>query len=155
MYERLHVYHFVADLGEIVNISVGGGAFTLITSSIFSQQQQYPLILCSSPRRPFAVDRMAPRRLGHPLFPAALLLSCAFSSAWAQTQFKCLVTIGDLKYDLTPLDKEYTLNRDRDTPPTKWRDTVRFNLCSDLKQLDGVAAEDQVRVRLLFNGCIY
>lgn len=87
----------------------------------------------------------------HPLrpsiLPAALLLSCALSSVWAQadsTDFDCHAVLSDLKYDLTQLDKEFSLVRERDTPPTKWKDTVRFNLCSDLKQQDGVAAEDQV-----------
>ncbi|TCD65116.1 hypothetical protein EIP91_003090 [Steccherinum ochraceum] len=80
----------------------------------------------------------------HHLLPLALLLSCAFSSVWAQAQeFDCHVTLGDLKYDLTSLNHDYILSRDRDTPPTKTRDTVRFNLCADLKPLDGVAAEDQ------------
>ncbi|KAH8107249.1 autophagy-related protein 27 [Cristinia sonorae] len=81
----------------------------------------------------------------YPLITLALLLSCAFSSAAQphKRDFDCHVVIGDLKYDLTSLNKEYSVSRTRDTPPTKWQDTVRFNLCSELKAQDGVAAEDQ------------
>lgn len=74
---------------------------------------------------------------------ASLLL---FSSAWAQDNepFDCKVTLDDLKYDLTGIAGEHTVSRERDSPPTKMRDALRFNLCADLKKLDGVADEDQV-----------
>ena len=59
--------------------------------------------------------------------------------------FNCRVRTNDLTYDLTPLQGEHTVSRTRDTPPSSWVDSVRFDLCADLKLQDGVAAGDQVR----------
>ena len=58
--------------------------------------------------------------------------------------FNCRVRTNDLTYDLTPLQGEHTVSRTRETPPSNWVDSVRFNLCADLKPQDGVAAGDQV-----------
>lgn len=74
------------------------------------------------------------------------LLICFLPSSVAddQAEFKCLFNIGPLKYDLTSLT-EHTVSRTRDTPPTSMVDSVRIDLCHDLKILDGVDAKDQVR----------
>ena len=60
------------------------------------------------------------------------------------TPFNCRVRTSDLTYDLTSLQGEHTVFRTRDTPPSSWVDSVRFDLCADLKLQDGVAAGDQV-----------
>ena len=80
----------------------------------------------------------------HVLSCALLLLSVAFPGASAQDTFDCKITLGENKWDLTSLAGEQTVSRERDTPPTKFRDTITFNLCEDLKPKDGVAEKDQV-----------
>lgn len=65
--------------------------------------------------------------------------------------FNCRVRTNDLTYDLTPLQGEHTILRTRETPPSSWVDSVRFDLCADLKQQDGVAAGDQVCAILNFS----
>lgn len=75
-----------------------------------------------------------------------LFLSWASSPVWADDNdpFDCKVTLNDVKYDLSMLAGEKSVARERESPPTKMRDTLRFNLCGDLTKLDGVADEDQV-----------
>jgi autophagy-related protein 27 len=58
--------------------------------------------------------------------------------------FNCRVRTNGLTYDLTHLQGEHTVLRTRETPPSSWVDSVRFDLCADLKPQDGVAAGDQV-----------
>lgn len=77
---------------------------------------------------------------------ALLLLSARHASA--QEPFDCQITIGDLKYDLKWLAGEHTVSRERDTPPTKFKDTVTFNLCEDLKKAEGVSDKEQVSFRI-------
>lgn len=67
-----------------------------------------------------------------------------FGLAQDDSPFDCYVNKGDKKYDLHSIGGEHSASRERDSPPTKYRDTVRFNLCEDLKPQDGVASEDQV-----------
>ena len=62
--------------------------------------------------------------------------------------FNCRqVRVAGLTYDLAPLQGEHTVSRTRDTPPSSWVDSVRFDLCEDLKSQEGVALDDQVRSR--------
>ncbi|EKM54236.1 uncharacterized protein PHACADRAFT_257941 [Phanerochaete carnosa HHB-10118-sp] len=74
-------------------------------------------------------------------------LSCALlllvASSAAQDTFDCKATIGEGKWDLESLAGEQTLSHERDTPPTRFRDSVTFNLCEDLQQKEGVAEKDQ------------
>ncbi|KAI0074634.1 putative autophagy protein Atg27 [Panus rudis PR-1116 ss-1] len=65
------------------------------------------------------------------------------ASAQEDKPFDCYVSIGELKYDLHSASGEHTASRERDSPPTRYRDAVRFNLCEDLKPQDGIASEDQ------------
>jgi hypothetical protein len=65
------------------------------------------------------------------------------------TPFDCRFTIDSLKYDLTTVAGEHVISRTRQTPPTSMVDSVRFDLCADLKAQDGVAEQDQVRDNLL------
>ena len=76
---------------------------------------------------------------------AHLLLSLGVAAQDGTSPFNCRVRTNDLTYDLTPLQGEHTVSRTRETPPTNWVDSVRFDLCADLKLQDGVAAGDQVR----------
>ncbi|CAL1707204.1 unnamed protein product [Somion occarium] len=76
----------------------------------------------------------------------ALLLSSVVTLVLAQDNekpFDCYVNVGELKYDLHSIGGEHIVSRERESPPTKYKDAVRFNLCEDLKQQDGVASEDQ------------
>ncbi|KIP10926.1 hypothetical protein PHLGIDRAFT_125243 [Phlebiopsis gigantea 11061_1 CR5-6] len=75
-------------------------------------------------------------------------LSCAFlflaaTRVSAQDAFDCKITSGEYGWDLTSLKGEHTLSQERETPPTKFRDDVTFNLCEDLTRKDGVADRDQ------------
>jgi hypothetical protein len=58
--------------------------------------------------------------------------------------FSCHIKANSLNFDLTKLAGEHTASRTRDTPPTTMLDSLRFDLCEDLKTLDGVAEGDQV-----------
>jgi len=44
--------------------------------------------------------------------------------------------VGDLKFDLSSLDKEHSAVRERPTPPSSEVDTVKISLCSDLEKVD-------------------
>ena len=75
-----------------------------------------------------------------------VLVNFAFLSVVAQDDnpFDCKIHTSDLDFDLTQLAGEHTISRTRVTPPTTMIDTLRFDLCADLKALDGVAESDQV-----------
>ena len=77
---------------------------------------------------------------------ANLLFVLGVTAQDGNNPFTCHVKTNDLTYDLTPLKGEHTVTRTRDTPPSSWVDSVRFDLCADLKPQDGVASGDQVRV---------
>jgi hypothetical protein len=92
-------------------------------------------------------------------FPSArtatvLLLSAllSVSSSWAastrdETTINCkeLLKLSDkLSFDLSSLDAEREVSQTRSTPPSTMVDSLRFNVCGDLKPIDGVKAEDQV-----------
>ena len=88
--------------------------------------------------------------LGHSSFWSSLAFSNLLFALGVMAQdgdnpFNCRVRTNDLTYDLTPLQGEHTVSRTRDTPPSSWVDSVRFDLCADLKLQDGIAAGDQVR----------
>ena len=75
---------------------------------------------------------------------ANILLVLGVAAQDGTDPFNCHVRTNDLTYDLTPLQGEHTASRTRETPPSNWVDSVRFNLCADLKPQDGVGAGDQV-----------
>ena len=81
--------------------------------------------------------------------PAVLLsllfLSVSSVSADDENLFDCRITVDGARFDLTSLTGEHTLNQTHDLPPTSMIDSLRFNLCGDLKRLDGVPEADQVR----------
>ena len=76
---------------------------------------------------------------------ANLLFALGVTAQDGGNPFNCRVWTSDLTYDLTPLQGEHTVSRTRNTPPSSWVDSVRFDLCADLKPQDGVAVGDQVR----------
>ena len=78
------------------------------------------------------------------LYWVLFLLAVSPVAVSAQDTFDCKVTLGENKWDLTSLSGEQTLSRERDTPPTKFRDTVTFNLCEDLTRKEDVSEQDQV-----------
>jgi hypothetical protein len=51
--------------------------------------------------------------------------------------------VGELNYDLSSLGGTKTLTRARDSPPSNYEDELRFDLCGELQQVEGRAAEDQ------------
>jgi hypothetical protein len=77
-----------------------------------------------------------------------LLLSAPSSLADDGEPFNCQATVKGVKFDLTPLAGGHTVNKTRNTPPTSTTDSLRFDLCDDLKQLEGVPEGDQVRHQL-------
>ncbi|KII92470.1 hypothetical protein PLICRDRAFT_103090 [Plicaturopsis crispa FD-325 SS-3] len=72
-----------------------------------------------------------------------LVLHTALVSAQDDASFDCHLTIDSYKYDLTQLAGEHTVSRTRDTPPSSMVDTLRFDLCAELKPQDGIAESDQ------------
>ena len=66
---------------------------------------------------------------------------------YADSTFDCHVHINGSTFDLTSLGGERHINRTRETPPTTRVDSLRFDLCKDLPQLDGIDERDQVRLR--------
>lgn len=76
---------------------------------------------------------------------AVLPLFVPSSLADDDKPFDCRVTVNNTKFDLTPLAGVHTVNRTRDTYPTITIDSLRFDLCDDLKQLADVPEGDQVR----------
>ncbi len=73
-----------------------------------------------------------------------LVLSNSSLFVYSQSEFDCHITINDAKFDLTRLAGAHNVNRTRSTPPTTMIDSLRFDLCADLKQIDGLAEHDQV-----------
>ncbi|KAF8633345.1 hypothetical protein AX17_004517 [Amanita inopinata Kibby_2008] len=57
--------------------------------------------------------------------------------------FDCHVEAHGFKFDLTSLAGEQVLNRTRDTPPSRMVDSLRFNMCAELKSLEAIAERDQ------------
>jgi Autophagy-related protein 27 len=85
----------------------------------------------------------------HLIYALVLFNSALFSAVVAQDDnpFDCRVHAGGLDFDLTLLAGEQTISREWETPPTTMIDTVRFDLCADLKPQVGVPESDQVCLR--------
>ncbi|KAG1816084.1 autophagy-related protein 27 [Suillus subaureus] len=73
----------------------------------------------------------------------SLLLLLSYTVLVTAEDFDCHVTTGGLKWDLTPLEGSHTLFRTRDSPPTTMEDELIFNLCNDLKPINGVPDDEQ------------
>ena len=73
----------------------------------------------------------------------ALLLTLAAAGVAADDLFDCHATVGELKYDLTSLAGQHTLTREGNTPPTKWKESLTFNLCEALPK-NNLPEGDQV-----------
>ncbi|KAG8704632.1 hypothetical protein FRC09_003419 [Ceratobasidium sp. 395] len=73
-----------------------------------------------------------------------LFLFYAVSSLADSGPFGCKMDISGVHYDLGLLgNDERTAERDRALPPTTMHDSLRFNICGDLKHQDGVKDVDQ------------
>ncbi|KAF9049769.1 autophagy-related protein 27 [Panaeolus papilionaceus] len=72
-----------------------------------------------------------------------LLLTQTNSLVLEDKPFDCHLIIGRNTFDLTQLAGEHVVNRTRETPPTIFVDSVKINLCADLKQVDSAPKEDQ------------
>ncbi|PFH54097.1 hypothetical protein AMATHDRAFT_53914 [Amanita thiersii Skay4041] len=58
--------------------------------------------------------------------------------------FNChAITVDANKFDLSPLVGEHAVNRTRKMPPTEMVEALRFDLCEELKPLEGVSEGDQ------------
>lgn len=77
---------------------------------------------------------------------SVLLFDSFLLYAHALSDFDCHISVNDAKFDLTSLAGEHVINRTRSTPPTTMVDSLRFDLCSDLKTLEGLDEHDQVRL---------
>ena len=69
--------------------------------------------------------------------------------AKSDSTFDCRVTVENLKFDLTYLSGEHVINQTRETPPTTVVDSLRFDLCEDLKTQGELSEQDQVRLTLI------
>ncbi|KAF9071737.1 autophagy-related protein 27 [Rhodocollybia butyracea] len=81
-----------------------------------------------------------------PTIPAAIffsLLSCYVPMTVADGFSDCVVDIGNTKFDLTPLDNEFAVNRTRYTPPTTMIDNLVFNLCRSIQTKGDLSEKDQ------------
>ncbi|KAI0266701.1 autophagy-related protein 27 [Gloeopeniophorella convolvens] len=74
---------------------------------------------------------------------ALWLFAAMFSVASAQPDASCHISIGNDKYDFSGLSGDHTVTRDRSTPPTDMKDTLRFNVCKELTPIGDVDAVDQ------------
>ncbi|KAJ7084409.1 autophagy-related protein 27 [Mycena belliarum] len=81
------------------------------------------------------------RQLDLPLF--LLAISWSTTALTAAESFDCHFNVGSLTYDLSSLDGEQLITRERSTPPTREVDSVALSLCSDLKSKEGVSEADQ------------
>ncbi|RDB25081.1 Autophagy-related protein 27 [Hypsizygus marmoreus] len=72
-----------------------------------------------------------------------LLLFAPSARADDETPFDCRVTVDGVKFDLTSLAGEHTVNKSRETPPSTIVNSLRFNLCGELKKLEGYTERDQ------------
>lgn len=79
--------------------------------------------------------------------PVTLLFLLPSLIAAQDNPFDCQnrLAIQSLSFDLSKLAGEHSISRTRETPPSTVVDEVRFNVCSDLKALEGVSEHDQVR----------
>ncbi|KZP34625.1 hypothetical protein FIBSPDRAFT_810007 [Athelia psychrophila] len=77
--------------------------------------------------------------------PVTLLFLLPSLIAAQDNPFDCQnrLAIQSLSFDLSKLAGEHSISRTRETPPSTVVDEVRFNVCSDLKALEGVSEHDQ------------
>ncbi|PPQ98629.1 hypothetical protein CVT24_003962 [Panaeolus cyanescens] len=72
-----------------------------------------------------------------------LTQSSYFVLADSNSPFDCRLSVANHKFDLTKLAGEHVVNRTRESPPTKFIDSVKLDLCADLKLVDSVPKGDQ------------
>ncbi|KAF4620792.1 hypothetical protein D9613_000704 [Agrocybe pediades] len=73
-----------------------------------------------------------------------LLLCSSLSLAADPVPFGCRLKLEDnIEFDLTSLSGEHVLNRTRETPPSTTIDSLRFDLCGELKSVSEIPEHDQ------------
>ncbi|KIM69761.1 hypothetical protein SCLCIDRAFT_102673 [Scleroderma citrinum Foug A] len=79
------------------------------------------------------------------IFSAVLLLSALFGTAAqdSSSPFNCQPTLDGTQYNLTSLKGVQVVTRERDSPPSKFIDELRFDLCAKLEPVVGRLSEDQ------------
>ncbi|KAF8658246.1 hypothetical protein AX16_002022 [Volvariella volvacea WC 439] len=78
------------------------------------------------------------------LLITTLLLSSPLTRAADDADpFDCHVTVDNVKWDLTKLAGEKSLSRTLSSPPTSNVETLRFNLCGNLRTSEDVSKDDQ------------
>jgi len=92
---------------------------------------------------------LQPRRTSLSLLLSLLCLSLPSIRADDSQTFDCRFTVNNLEFNLTSLTGEHIINRTRSTPPSTVVESLRFNLCGDLKKLEGLSDQDQVRLPTL------
>jgi len=80
-----------------------------------------------------------------PLLVLALYLFLLTSGTLADEKagFDCHISASGAEFDLTKLGGEHIVNRTRVSPPTKMVDSLRFDLCAELKPSDEIPKQDQ------------
>lgn len=73
-----------------------------------------------------------------------VLVSNQFCANADLTHNHCHVTVNDDKFDLSSLAGEQVVSRTHETPPTIMVDSLRFNVCADLKYQTELPEQDQV-----------
>ncbi|KAJ1304856.1 hypothetical protein OPQ81_005990 [Rhizoctonia solani] len=72
-----------------------------------------------------------------------VFLLCLTYALAEDPPFNCDFQFGGVHYDMHLMNGEWVVKQDRSTPPTIMHDELRFNVCGDLKKLDGVKDGDQ------------
>ncbi|CAE6432508.1 unnamed protein product [Rhizoctonia solani] len=72
-----------------------------------------------------------------------VFLLCITRALSEETPFNCDFTFGGVQYDMHLMNGEWVVKQDRSTPPTTMHDELRFNICGDLKKVDGIKDSDQ------------
>ena len=96
------------------------------------------------------IRRRSTSQRGKKAATATISLLCLAGLSRAQTSpFDCNdVSLdgpnGKVSFNLTSIAGLKELTRTRETPPTKFVDELRFDLCADVPKKEGVAESDQV-----------
>jgi autophagy-related protein 27 len=67
---------------------------------------------------------------------------------------QCKFKAGSHEFDLSELKGEKSVKREHEEPPSKFVDTLTFDVCDTLKKKDGVADADQVCLLLVLYSAV-
>lgn len=119
-----------------------------LCNSELSSIRQTPLLAADMTVVPRCTALLSPAHI----FSAVLLLSALFGTAAqdSSSPFNCQPTLDGTQYNLTSLKGVQVVTRERDSPPSKFIDELRFDLCAKLEPVVGRLSEDQVCARRCF-----